>query len=214
MRVGILGSGVVGQTLGTGFVEHGDEVRIGTRNPGKPELVAWQRSTHGKGSVGSFADAAGFGEILVVACLGSAAEEVVGAAGPKNFDGKLVIDATNALDFSRGMPPGLFVAVTDSLSERLQRRLPGARLVKCFNIVPAPLMVRPSIAGSTPTMMIAGNDAAAKKQVESILRAWGWTDVLDLGAIDAARGLEMLVYLWVRVAGSLRNFNVAFRVLA
>lgn len=213
MRVGILGSGTVGQTLASAFVEQGDEVRIGTGHPEKPELGAWQRGSHGRGSVGSFADAARFGEIVVVACLGSAAEEVVGLANPTNLDGKIVIDTTNALDFSRGMPPGLFVAATDSLAERLQRRLPGARLVKCFNIVPAPRMVRPSVGGEAPTMMIAGNDGAAKRDVEAILRRWGWTDVVDLGGIDAARGLEMLVYLWVRVASTLGNFNVAFRVL-
>ena len=213
MRVGILGSGVVGQALGTGFAAHGHDVQIGSQSPGKPELVKWKESTRGTVSTGTFAEAAEHGELIVLAYLGSASEEVIRLAGSAHFDGKVVIDATNALDFSKGMPPGLFTAKDDSLGERHQRLLPRARVVKCFNIVPAPLMVRPNIGGSQPTMMIAGNDDAAKRDVDRILREFGWNGSMDLGGIENSRWLEALVPLWVRVAGKVGNFRVAFRVL-
>lgn len=213
MRVGVLGSGVVGRTLGTGFAAHGHDVRIGSKSPEKPELAQWKASTPGTISTGTFADAAEHGEIVVLAYLGAASEEVVRLAGPSHFDGKVVIDATNALDFSKGAPPGLFTAPGDSLGERHQRALPRARVVKCFNIVPAARMVRPGVGGAAPTMLIAGNDEAAKRQVDLLLREFGWTGSLDLGGIENARWLEALVPLWVRVASRLGNFNVAFRVL-
>ena len=214
MRVGILGSGSVGQTLGMGFAEHGHDVMLGTRDPNKPELLRWKGSTPGKVSTGTFAEAALHGEVVVLAFLGRASEEVVRLAGPSNLEGKVVIDATNALEVSPGQPPGLFVGLTDSLGERHQRLLPGSHVVKCFNIVPAPVMVHPEIHGTTPTMLIAGNDERAKAEVDRLLREFGWTGTLDLGGIDAARWLEALVPLWVRVALKLGNFNVAFRVVS
>ena len=187
---------------------------VGTKTPDKPELVAWMRNTPGKVSTGTFAEAAQYGEVNVLACLGSASEEVLALAGLEHFDGKVLIDATNALDVSHGPPPGLFVGLTDSLGERHQRRLPRARVVKCFNIVPANVMVHPVINGATPTMMIAGNDAGAKAEVDRILREFGWPGSMDLGGIEEARWLEALVPLWVRVAMKLGNFNIAFRVLS
>ncbi len=214
MRVGILGSGVVGQTLGTGFAEHGHDVQIGSKTPDKPELVAWKKATPGKVSTGTFAEAAQHGEVVVLACLGTASEEVIALAGPEHFDGKVLIDATNALDFSHGPPPGLFVGMTDSLGERHQRKLPGSRVVKCFNIVPANVMTHPAIHGASPTMIIAGNDDGAKAEVDRILREFGWSGSVDLGGIEGARWLEALVPLWVRVAMKLGNFNIAFRVLS
>jgi 8-hydroxy-5-deazaflavin:NADPH oxidoreductase len=214
MRVGILGSGVVGQTLGKGFAQHEHDVKIGSKSPDKPELVEWKKSTTGTVSTGTFAEAAQHGEVIVLACLGSATEEVIALAGPKHFDGKVLIDATNALDFSHGPPPGLFVGVSDSLGERVQRKLPRARVVKCFNIVPANVMIHPSINGTLPTMIIAGNDPAAKAEVDRILREFGWPGSVDIGGIEGARWLEALVPLWVRVATKLGNFNVAFRLLS
>jgi 8-hydroxy-5-deazaflavin:NADPH oxidoreductase len=213
MRVGILGSGTVGRTLGTAFAEHGHEVTIGSKSPEKEELVAWKRATGHGAATASFADAATRGEVIVFCCLGSAAETVIELAGPDHFDGKLLIDVTNALEISGQGPPGLFVGVTDSLSERIQRKLPRARVVKCFNIVPAPVMVQPEIHGVQPDMMIAGNDAAAKAEVVTILRSFGWSGALDLGGIENARWLEALVPLWVRVAMTLGNFQIAFKAV-
>ena len=213
MRVGILGSGVVGQTLGTGFAQHGHVVKIGTNTPGKPELAQWKAATKGIVSTGTFAEAAEHGEILVLSCLGSASEEVINLAGTSHFDGKVLIDTTNPLDFSKGMPPGMFLGVTDSLGERHQAKLPHARVVKCFNIVPAPVMIHPVIHGANPTMLIAGNDDRAKGDVDRILREFGWPGSIDIGGIEGSRWLEALVPLWVRVAAKLGDFNVAFQVL-
>jgi 8-hydroxy-5-deazaflavin:NADPH oxidoreductase len=213
MRVGVLGSGPVGQTLAKGFAEKKHDVMLGTRSPDKPELAAWKESVGGKVAVGSFAAAAKHGELVVLCALGSAATEVLDAAGPTNLRGKVLIDATNALDLSKGMPPGLFTGPGESLGERVQAKVPEAKVVKCFNIVPNPVMTHPVIGDSQPTMIIAGNDAAAKSSVIAVLREFGWTDVVDLGGIENARWLEALVPLWVRVALKLGNFNVAFKVL-
>ncbi|MGI0130007.1 MAG: NADPH-dependent F420 reductase [Thermoplasmata archaeon] len=214
MRVGILGSGPVGQALGAGFAAHGHEVRIGSKDPLKPELVAWKKATPGPVSTGTFADAAEFGELLVLCCLGEASIQVIDLAGPSHFDGKVLIDATNPLDFSRGMPPALFVGTTDSLGERHQRKLPDARVVKCFNIVPNSVMTLPRVGGATPTMIIAGNDGAAKSTVIGVLKEFGWSGTVDIGPIEGARWLEALTALWVRVAVGVGNFGVAFKVLS
>jgi predicted dinucleotide-binding enzyme len=186
---------------------------VGSRTPEKAELVAWKAATKGAVSTGTFAEAAEFGELLVLCCLGEVSEEVIRLAGTARFDGKILIDATNALDFSKGMPPGLFVWGTESLGERHQKMLPKARVVKCFNIVSNPVMVHPQVGGDTPTMIIAGNDDDAKEAVVGILKEFGWPGAVDIGPIEGARWLEALVPLWVRVALKLNNFNVAFKLL-
>ena len=184
---------------------------IGSRTPDSEKLRAWA-SKAGKGaSTGSFADAASHGNMLVLATLGTAAEEVIDLAGPSNFKGKLLIDTTVPLDFSKGMPPGLFVGTTDSLGERIQRRLPEARVVKCFNIVGNRQMVDPTYKGVE--MMICGHDKAAKEEVTKILKEFGWKGAIDVGGIEGARWLEALVPLWVRVGIALDNWNNVFEVL-
>ncbi len=213
MKVGILGSGDVGRALGRGFASRGHDVRIGSRSPRSEALQKWLKETKGKTSTGTFADAASFGDVVVLAVHGDAWEQAIDLAGAKSFDGKLVIDAMNALDFSKGMPPSLFVGTTDSLGERVQRKLPSARVVKAFNIVGHANMVDPKVDGSAPDMLIAGNDADAKKRVTGILRDFGWSGVIDVGGIDASRYLEAMVPLWVRVCSSLNNWNVAWKVL-
>ena len=188
-------------------------MKIGTRKPNAKELQAWVKETRGKGSVGSPAEAAAHGEVLVLAVVGEAAESAIDLAGPKNFDGKVVIDAMNPLDFSKGMPPSLFVGTTDSLAERVQRKLPKARVVKCFNIIGHANMVDPKVPGGPPDMMIAGNDKAAKAKVTGIVKEFGWPGAIDVGGIDGARGLEALTPLWVRVCTALGDWNVAWKVL-
>lgn len=213
MKVGILGSGDVGRSLGLGFASHGHDVMIGTRHPDKPELTEW-RNKAGKGaSVGSFSDTAAHGDVLVLRAQGAAAEAVIDLAGPKHFDGKVVIDVTNPLDLSKGMPPGLFVGTSDSLGERIQRKVPAARVVKCFNIVSNATMIHPKMKDGVPDMLIAGNDEAAKKTVAGILKEWGWPEPIDLGGIDGARWLEAMVPLWVRVCQAVGSWSVAWRVL-
>lgn len=195
MRIGILGSGDAAQALGRGFAAKGHEVKLGTRDPKK--LEAWHKAVGAKGTVGSVADAARHGELVVVCTLGTATEQVLDAAGVANLAGKVVVDVTNPLDFSKGMPPGNFTGSEDSLGERIQRKLPKALVVKAWNTVPNAKMVDPRIPGAK--LWIAGNDAGAKKQVEALARAVGWEGVTDLGGIEAARWLEAWVPLWVRL---------------
>ena len=195
-KVGILGSGDVGQALGRGFARHGWDVMLGTRDPAK--LADWQKETRQR--VGSFAEAARHGEVVVLALHGAGAEAALDLAGQGSFANKLVLDATNPLDFSEGNVPGLLVGTTDSLGERIQRKLPLAKVVKCFNTVSSAQMVDPRFREGTPPMLICGDDADAKKRTEAILRDLGWPGVLDVGGIDGARWLEALVPLWVRVA--------------
>lgn len=208
MKIGILGSGDVARSLAAGFLERGDDVMLGTRDPEK--LAQWL-DEHAKARVGSFADAAAFGEIVVLALLGSAVVSVIEQAGAHAFDGKVVIDATNPLKFGESGPQ-LFVGFDDSLGERVARALPNARVVKAFNTVGAPEMVRPSFDGGPPSMFVAGDDAAAKQTVSDILRDFQW-DVVDLGGIESARYLEPMCMAWV-VFGIRRNaWHHAFKLL-
>lgn len=211
MKVGILGSGEVGKTLGRGFASHGHSVKIGSRTPDNEKLKEWRKEVKGDTSTGTFAQAAAYGEVLVFAPLGSAIEEVIGLAGPSNFVNKVVIDTTNPLDFSKGMPPGLFTGPNDSLGERVQIKLPEAKVVKCFNTVPNSRMVNPGDRNAE--MLICGNDAEAKKRVGQILKEFGWAGAIDIGGIKEARWLEAFVPLWVRTAASLNSWDAMFKVL-
>ena len=210
-RVGILGSGPVGQQLGRGFARHGYEVMLGSRDPKK--LEPWKKKTAGKVSVGTFEQAAAFGDFVILATSGAATEDAVELANVKNFVGKLVLDATNPLDFSHGMLPGLFLGTTDSLGERVQRKLPEAKVVKCFNTVGNAKFIDPKFREGTPQMLICGNDAEAKRQTDAIVRELGWPGAMDVGEIDAARWLEALVPLWVRAAQALNTYEHAFKIV-
>jgi predicted dinucleotide-binding enzyme len=186
---------------------------LGTRNTEKPEVVEW-REAHPGGLTGTFAEAAAFGDILVLACPGAAVEQVVALAGAPNFTRKVVIDATNPI--APGPPvDGVLKFITtldDSLLERTQRLLPDARLVKAFNSVGAYSMYKPTFAGGTPSMFICGNDPAARQTVSDILTLFGW-ETEDLGVAAAARGIEPLCMVWC-IPGFLRNDWVhAFKVL-
>lgn len=213
-KVGIIGSGDVGKQLAKGFAKHGFDVVIGSREPAK--LESWSKEVKdvkGKLAVGDFSRAASHGDIVIVATAGTGTESALEIAGPKNFRGKLVIDATNPLDFSKGMPPSLFVGTTDSLGERVQRKLPDAKVVKCFNTVGNIRMIDPKFKEGTPPLMICGNDAAAKKRVDAILKELGWPGAFDVGGIDASRSLEALVPLWVRIAAATNSYEHAFKVV-
>jgi predicted dinucleotide-binding enzyme len=210
-RIGILGSGDVAKALGRGFAGHGWEVMVGTRSPGK--LADFKVETEGSVAVGSFAEAAEYGDVVVLAVYGNAAETVIDLAGPERFAGKLVLDTTNPLDFSGGMPPDLSLGGTDSLGEHVQAALPDASVVKCFNTVSNAQMVDPDFEAETPKMLICGNDAAAKERTEEILVEFGWPGAFDVGDITAARYLEALVPLWVRAGEVLGTFGHAFTVV-
>ncbi len=211
MKIGILGSGGVGKTLAAGFAKHGHEVKIGTRDAMK--LAAWNAENPAV-AVGSFEDAAAFGEILVLAVKGAVADDALRLADTKNLAGKVVIDATNPI---ADAPPekGVLKFTTtleDSLMERLQREFHAARFVKAFNSVGAAFMVDPKFAGGKPTMFICGNDAAAKRAVTEILEGFGW-ETEDMGGVEAARAIEPLCILWC-IPGFLRNeWSHAFKLL-
>jgi predicted dinucleotide-binding enzyme len=213
MKIGILGSAEVGQTLGDGFLKEGYEVMLGTRHPNKEELVQW-KTGHPGARIGDFTQTAAFGEILVLACPGAAVEQMVNLAGTDNFTGKVVIDATNPIA-PGGPVDGVlkcFTSLEDSLLERTQRLLPKARLVKAFNSVGSTSMYKPAFPGGMPTMFICGNDAGARKTVTDILTQFGW-ETEDLGVAAAARAIEPLCLLWC-IPGFLRNDWVhAYKVL-
>lgn len=213
MKVGIIGSGMVGQVLASAFLNEGHEVMMGTRNTSKDEVVKWKEANAG-GQAGSFEEAAKFGELLVLATAGAVTEAVIQLAGPSNFSGKTVIDTTNPI--SKDPPVNgvlkFFTSLEDSLMERIQSTLPDARIVKAFNSVGNTMMYKPGFKGGPPSMFICGNDEAAKKQVAGILRAFGW-ETEDMGKAEAARAIEPLCILWC-IPGFLHNrWNHAFKLL-
>lgn len=212
-RIGILGSGDVGQALGRGFARHGWDVMLGSRTPDSKKLREWIASAGNRSRTGTFGEAAAFGEVVILVTLGTAAQEVLDLAGPANFRGKLVLDGTNPIDYPNGAPYGLFVGTTDSLGEQVQRALPGAQVVKCFNAVNNSQMIDPKFSEGTPPMFICGDDPEAKKRTEAILRELGWPGVMDVGAIDAARWLEALVPLFIRVGTLLGTARHAFKAV-
>jgi predicted dinucleotide-binding enzyme len=213
MKIGVLGTGDVGKALGKGFVVLGHEVKMGSRSAGSDKALAWAKEMGPKASAGTFAEAASFGEIVVLATLGVAYEEVLRSAGPDKLRGKVVIDATNPLDFSGGVPPKLAIIGKDSAGERVQKLLPGAHVVKAFNTVGNPFMFRPEFPGGPPDMFIAGNDEDSKKKVTGILKDFGWGAVHDLGGIEASRYLEAMCMVWVLSAIRGGTWNQAFKLL-
>lgn len=212
--VGVLGSGVVGQRLAWGFASRGHNVMIGSRDPNKDELREWLAGEGAGVQAGTFNETAAHGELLVLALLGTATEEVLAGIGQRPFDGKVVIDATNPLDFSAGFPPKLGITGEDSLGERVQRALPGARVVKAFNIIGNTYFVDPSFSGGAPTMLIAGNDADAKQTVAQVLADFGWPEPIDLGGIESSRELEAMCIAWVKIGAARDAWDHGFAVLA
>lgn len=196
MKIGILGSGNVGQQLARAFVSEGHDVRLGTRQPSNPELQNWAASLGPKVSIGMFGDAALFGELIVLATAWSGTENALWLADPRLMAGKIVIDATNPLAVVPGSTPVLALGFTDSGGEQVQRWIPDGKVVKCFNTVGAALMYKPQLPGSPPDMFLCGNDAVARKTVADICEAFGWVPV-DCGGIEAARLLEPLAMLWI-----------------
>ena len=211
MRIGVIGSGVVGQTLADGFLKHGHEVMRGSREPSK--LAGWKAGAGGKARTGTFAETAGFGELVVLAVKGTAAIEAVRACGGA-LSGKTVADATNPI---ADAPPvngvlRFFTGPNESLMERLQEAAPAARFVKAFSCVGNALMVDPKLPGGKPTMFVCGKDEAAKKEVGGLLDQLGW-EVEDCGGAEAARAIEPLCMLWC-IPGFRRNdWMHAFKVL-
>jgi len=212
MKVGILGSGDVGQALGSGFVSLGHEVKMGSRDAGNEKARAWVAKTGQRASAGTFAEAAAFADLAVLATLWSGTENALRLAGAKNLAGKVVIDATNPLLYTPNAPPSLALGHTDSGGEQVQRWLPESRVVKCFNIVGHAHMVHPDFPGGPPDMFLCGNDADAKKTVTEICQEFGWP-VIDTGGIEGARLLEPICILWVLYGIRTNSWNHAFKLL-
>ena len=211
-NIGILGSGEVGEALANGFLKHGYAVMRGSRDPGK--LAAWKVQAGANASVGTFAETAQFGQILVLAVKGSAAEAVLQSSGVENLAGKLIMDATNPITDNPPVDGVLhfFTGPNESLMERAQRVAPAAHFVKAWSIVSSSLMVDPVLKGGKPTMFICGNNADAKAKATQILNQFGW-DVEDMGSAVAARAIEPLAILWC-IPGFLRNdWSHAFKML-
>ncbi len=214
MKVGILGTGDVGRAIGTGFIALGHRVKIGARTAGHEKAMEWVGEAGANAAQGTFADAADFGEIIVFATLGVANPDVVKAAGAKKLAGKVVIDVTNPLDFSKGFPPDLAIKGNDSGGEALQRLIPDAHVVKALNTVTNTLMFRPELPGGPPDMFIAGDDAGAKATVTKILNDFGWPRVIDFGGIEGSRWLEAMCIAWVLACSSTGNWRQAFKLLS
>ena len=214
MKIGIIGSGTVGQTLGAGFLKKGHEVILGSRDPKKPEVQKWAKANPGA-ETGTFANAADFGAFLVLATLGAAAEHALELAGPANFQGKTIMDACNPI--AENKPPqngvlSFFTGPNESLAEKLQHRFPNAHIVKAFSSVGAARMVDPQFEQGQPTMFYCGNDAKAKAQVAGIITDFGW-EPFDCGMLIAARAIEPLCMLWC-IPGFLHNqWTHAFKVV-
>lgn len=213
MNIGVFGTGVVGKAHGTRLIGLGHKVMMGSRTHDNQEAVTWAAANGEAASHGTFAEAAAFGELLINATAGSGSAAALDAAG-EGLAGKVLIDISNALDFSAGMPPTLSVSNSDSLGEQLQRAHPEARVVKSLNTMNCQVQVDPSRVPGSHTVFVAGDDSAAKEQVAELLRSYGWPaqDIVDLGDITGARGAEMILPLWLRLMAALGTPDFNFKV--
>jgi 8-hydroxy-5-deazaflavin:NADPH oxidoreductase len=213
MKIAVLGTGNVGDTIGSKLVSLGHEVMMGSRTADNEKAAAFVAKNNGKPKAGTFAEAAAFGEIIFNCTSGAGSLEALRLAGEKNLAGKVLIDVANPLDFSKGMPPSLSVVNTNSLGEEIQKAFPDAKVVKALNTMWCGLMVNPGmINGGDHNTFVSGNDAGAKEKVKEILKSFGWMEknILDLGDLTAARGTEMYLPIWLRIYGATNNgaFNI------
>lgn len=211
MKFGVLGTGMVGKTIGSKLAALGHEVKMGARSATSEKAGAWVKECGARASQGTFADAGAFGEMIFNCTSGAGAVAAVVAAGAENLAGKVVVDVTNPLDFSHGAPPRITFAGEDSLAEQIQRAVPRAFVVKSLNTVNCTVMVDPSRVPGDHDIFVSGNDAGAKERVAHLLRTgFGWKSVVDLGDLTTARGAEAYILFWVRVWGVTKtgDFNI------
>ncbi len=214
MKIGILGPGMVGQTIGSKLVQMEHAVKMGSRSADNEKASEWARKNGANASHGTFADAAAFGELVFNCTAGVASLEALKLAGAANLKDKILIDIANTLDGSKGMPLTLAVCNTDSLAEQIQRAFPESKVVKTLNTMTANLMVNPSLLKEDHAVFVSGNDPEAKATVTSILKEWfGWRSVIDLGDITSARGAEMVLPLWMRLSRAMGTSNFNFRIV-
>lgn len=212
MKVGILGTGDVGKAIAKGLLALGHEVMIGARSATSEKAAAVAAELGAGASTGTFADAARYGEAVVLATLGSVNEQVIGAAGADNLAGKLVLDTTNPLDYSKGFPPALLLPAEGSGAQQIQALAPEAKVVKAFNTVGNALMFRPELPGGAPSMFLCGNDEAAKEAAAKLVTDFGWEPV-DVGTLAAAHWLEAMCMVWVSVGARSGRWDRAFKLV-
>lgn len=219
MKIAVLGTGMVGDTIGSRLIELGHEVKMGSRTADNEKAQAFVARHKGKASAGTFADAAAFGEIIFNCTAGAASVEALKMAGEAALNGKIIVDIANPLDFSKGMPPSLIPALsnTNSLGEEIQKAFPSTKVVKTLNTMWCGLMVNPAmIKGGDHTNFICGNDDEAKQKVRSLLNEFGWKNenILDLGDISEARGTESVLPIWLRIWKATQNGAFNFKVVS
>jgi predicted dinucleotide-binding enzyme len=224
MNTAVLGTGMVGQAIAARLHQLGHAVVVGTRDPqatlaraepdqmGNPPFPAWRDAHPGIG-LATFAEAAAGADLVINASSGQVTLSVLDLAGADNLAGKVLIDISNPLDFSAGFPPTLFVKDTDSLAEQVQRAFPQTKVVKTLNTVTASLMVEPKSLGASSTVFVSGDDAGAKATVVDLLESFGHDDVIDLGALETARGTEMLLPVWLRLMQALGTAQFNLKVV-
>jgi predicted dinucleotide-binding enzyme len=213
-KIAVFGTGMVGKTIGSKLIQLGYEVMIGSRTADNEKAAGWAKANGSKASQGTFADAAAFGEIIFNCTKGEHSPEVMQSADT-NLAGKILIDVSNPLDFSKGMPPTLIPALvnTNSLGEEIQKLLPQTQVIKTLNIVNCEVMVEAAKCGGDATMLIAGNNDDAKKEVKEILAQFGWKDIIDLGDIKHARSLEMMLPVWLSLYMATKNGYIGFKIV-
>lgn len=213
MKFAVLGTGMVGKALAGKLASLGHDVMIGTRGEGNADIQQWIAASKPPVKLGTFAQAAAFGEMLIACTSGTTSIDALRTCAPASLEGKILIDVSNPLDFSKGMPPTLTICNTDSLGETLQREFAGLRVVKTLNTCNCAIMIDPGMLPGGHDLFIAGNDAAAKAHVMDLLRTFGWRSFEDLGDIRAARGTEALLLLWLQLFGKYGTPEFNFRIV-
>lgn len=214
MKIGILGTGVVGKTIGSRLLELGHEVKMGSRTANNEKAAEWVKTAGSKASAGTFADAAAYGEIIFNCTKGEVTLEALKLAGESNLNGKILIDLANPLDFSKGFPPTLSICNDNSLGEEIQKAYPSVKVVKTLNTMNCAIMLKPELVKGEHDVFLSGNDANAKSDVKKLLASSGWKEnnMIDMGDITTARGSEQLLPIWVRLYGAFGHANFNFHI--
>lgn len=215
MNIGILGTGMVGTAIASKLISLGHNVRLGSRTSPNEKADAWVSKHTSNASAGTFKDAAEFGEVIFICTSGEHTLEAVESAGKKSFSGKTVIDVTNPLDFSKGMPPFLIPGLsnTNSLGEEIQKAIPDANVVKSLNTVNCEIMVNPGKLSEDTIIFVGGNNQESKKTATEILKSFGWKDIIDLGDITSSRTTEMIIPFWVKIMSTLNTAQFNFKIV-
>lgn len=212
-NIAILGTGMVGDAIGSKLVSLGYKVKMGSRSATNEKALAWTIRNGSLATNGTFAEAAAFGEILFNCTSGQVSLEALQLAGRENLQGKILVDVANPLDFSKGMPPSLSVCNTDSLGEVIQRQFTDVKVVKTLNTMNCQLMVNPGLLSDPGNVFICGNHAEAKSEISQLLQSFGWEKIIDLGDMSAARGTEQMLPIWIRLMGTLGTASFNFSIV-